>query len=728
MNLTGNQIKQRKIHDDELFQASLDEIANVINEKSEFFGIGETLGDYSAMADIVRHLGYSFTAPPEEIKDINDQIDYICRPYGIMHRSVILKGKWYRDAIGAYLVRRKSDGALIALLPSFRGYVYKDPDGGTSKAVNAKNAALFSESALVFYKPLPPKKLTPVDLVRYSFSCRSIQDIITLLVFMGASTALGFLSPMLTGFLYGTVINEPVDSAMQLLISTGIFYIALNISLLLFNQFRSLVEEKIGDKANMYLEAAVISRILLLPPSFFRKCSGGELQSRAGYVSSLASSLFSAIFNTGFTALFSLAYIGSMMTYAKTLVVPALLISLASIGFSLVFTLSTMKISKANMEAASRHNALKFQLISGLQKIKLAGAEKRAFSKWSRSHSVVARYSYNPPGIMKVNTMIGLALSYLGTLVMYWFAVKSNVSIAEYNAFNVSYGMVNGAFSSISSIALTIAAIKPTLDMAKPILDAEPETGAGKEQVTSLQGDIELNHVSFRYDDHQTDVLRDFSLRIKAGEYIAVVGKTGCGKSTLVKLLLGFEKPRKGGIYYDSRNIDSLDLQSLRRHIGTVMQDGQLFQGDIYSNITISAPWLTMEDAWEAAEIAGIAQDIKSMPMGMHTLLGENSGGISGGQKQRLMIARAVAGKPGIVILDEATSALDNITQKHVTEALDSLKCTRIVIAHRLSTIRNCDRIIYMEDGTVAESGTYDELIALNGRFAALVERQRLSD
>ena len=215
-------------------------------------------------------------------------------------------------------------------------------------------------------------------------------------------------------------------------------------------------------------------------------------------------------------------------------------------------------------------------------------------------------------------------------------------------------------------------------------------------------------------------------MKIRPGQYVAIVGKTGCGKSTLMRILLGFEKPEKGAVYYDGRNLDALDVKSLRHKIGVVMQNGKLFQGDIYSNITISAPQLTLKEAWEAAEMAGMKEDIENMPMGMHTVISEGSGGISGGQRQRLMIARAIAPKPKVLMFDEATSALDNITQKIVSDSLEELKCTRIVIAHRLSTIRNCDRIIVLDGGKIIEDGTYDQLIEKKGFFAELVERQRL--
>ena len=262
--------------------------------------------------------------------------------------------------------------------------------------------------------------------------------------------------------------------------------------------------------------------------------------------------------------------------------------------------------------------------------------------------------------------------------------------------------------------------------MAKPIMEAEPEMAEGKEIITSLQGSIELNNVTFRYKEDMPNVLENFSLKIKPGEYLGIVGTTGCGKSTLLRLLLGFEMPERGAIFFDQKDTSRVDLKSLRRQMGVVLQEGKLFAGDIYSNIVISAPQLTVKDAWKAAEMAAIADDIRQMPMGMHTMISEGQGGISGGQKQRIMIARAIAPRPSILLFDEATSALDNITQRQVSDAIDSLNCTRIVIAHRLSTIRHCDRIIVLDKGKIVESGTYEELIDNKGFFAELVARQRI--
>ena len=237
-----------------------------------------------------------------------------------------------------------------------------------------------------------------------------------------------------------------------------------------------------------------------------------------------------------------------------------------------------------------------------------------------------------------------------------------------------------------------------------------PEIAEGKQVLTSLRGNIELSNVSFEY-YHNAKVLDNLSIKIRAGQYVAIVGATGAGKTTLMRIMLGFEIPDRGAVYIDGNDLNTIDMKSYRSRVGVVMQDGKLFQGDILSNILISAPWLTEEDAWEAAEIAGIADDIRRMPMGMKTVITEGSGGISGGQRQRIMIARAIAPKPKVLMLDEATSALDNLSQKKISEALDEMKCTRIVIAHRLSTIRNCQRILVLKDGKIVEDGTYQDII-----------------
>ena len=293
-------------------------------------------------------------------------------------------------------------------------------------------------------------------------------------------------------------------------------------------------------------------------------------------------------------------------------------------------------------------------------------------------------------------------------------------------SFNVAYGMMLAAVASMANMASEIAQIGPIIELVEPVLSTEPEVADDKPVVSKLSGTIEVSGLTFRYKEGSPYILHNLSFHIKSGEYVAIVGKSGCGKSTLVRLLLGFEQANRGSIFYGPYDVGKVDLRSLRRSIGTVTQDGRLLSGSIASNITISMPLATLDDAWKAAEIAGVADEIRKMPMEMQTIISEGTGGISGGQRQRIMIARAVCGNRKILILDEATSALDNVTQRQVAESLSNLGCTRIVIAHRLSTVKKCDRILVLDGGRIAEEGTYDELIARDGLFAELVSRQQL--
>ena len=329
--------------------------------------------------------------------------------------------------------------------------------------------------------------------------------------------------------------------------------------------------------------------------------------------------------------------------------------------------------------------------------------------------------------MLPLSAVITLFISLVGSIVIYYTAARNNIDISSYVAFTASFASLSLASSSLSKIGSIIARLRPVFEMARPILEEEQED-KDKEMLEEINGNIKLENVSFRYSKDGPNVLNNINIDIKQGEYLGIVGKTGCGKSTIVRLILGFEEATEGNIYFDDKDIKKINLQSLRSKIGSVLQNGGIFHADIKSNILITAPLLTEDDAWRAAEIAGISEDIKQMPMGMNTVISEGQGGISGGQKQRIMIARAIINKPKILIFDEATSALDNRTQKNISDAISNMNCTRIVIAHRLSTIKNCDRIIFMEDGVIKEEGNYQELIDKKGKFYELVERQRIDE
>ena len=678
----------------------------------------------AAIDDILKYYHYKPSEIPDSLTESEEQLEYCLRPHGLMRRNVKLEEGWYKDAYGPVLAFRKTDGIPVALLPKpFTGYWYKDPDSGEKKNLNKENAANFDADAICFYRPLPLKKLGIPDLIIFLKNCLNTGDYVLLVVLTLLVTLVGMVNPSITKALTGFVRES---KSISLLIGTAVFLLSAIISSQLINTVRSLMMNRIEIKTSLSVEAAMMMRVMNLPANFFRDYSSGELSSRFGAVNSLCELLLGNVFSTGLTSLVSLLYVTQIFRFAPALVVPAIAVILASVFFSIISALTQVKISKSVMEKGAEEAGLSYALISGIQKIKLAGAEKRAFARWAGTYSEAAELSYNPPLFIKANSAIASAISLAGTILIYYIAIKTKVSPPDYMAFNSAFGSLTGAFAALTGVALSVAQIKPILEMAEPILKTEPESSENKKMVTSLKGNIELSNVYFRYNETMPYIVNGMSLKIKAGEYIAIVGTTGCGKSTLLRLLLGFETPERGAVYFDGKDISKLDLRSLRRRIGVVTQNGNLFQGDIYSNIVISAPQLGIDDAWEAAEIAGIADDIRAMPMGMQTIISEGQGGISGGQKQRLMIARAIAPKPKILMLDEATSALDNKTQKQVSDALDKLKCTRIVIAHRLSTIKNCDRILVLDKGNIMEDGTYDELIEKNGLFAELVARQRI--
>ena len=637
---------------------------------------------------------------------------------------MILEDDWHKDAMGAMITRLEEDGSVITILPgTLGGYEYTDPRTGKKVRITGKEEKKIGKEAFCFYRPLPQRQLTLKDLFRYMAGVLNGWDYVSFALAALMITLVGMLMPKLNHILMDQVVSSGSERLLAAVMSFMLFATAGSI---VMSIVRQLLLSRINIKLNLNVQAAVMMRVLSLPASFFKEYSSGELNQYLNYMNSLCNQLVETIFSTGITGVFSLVYLTQIFAYARSLVVPSLLITISTVVIGMAASVMQVSINKESMRLNAKEKGMTYALINGVEKIRLSGAENRAFVRWSNLYAQEADLIYNLPAFIKLNKVITAAISLVGTIVMYYIAVRSSVTVADYYAFNAAYAYISSAFSSIASVALTAASIKPSLDSIRPLLEAEPELQENRETVTNITGQIELSHVTFRYTEDGPAILDNLDLNIKARQYVAICGRTGCGKSTLVRLLLGFEKPQKGSIFYDRKDISRLDLHSLRKLIGTVMQDSYLFSGSIFENISISAPTMTIEEAWEVAEISGLADDIRAMPMGMHTVLQEGKGGISGGQRQRLMIARALAQKPKVLIFDEATSALDNITQKQVSDALDKMRCTRIVIAHRLSTIRHCDRILVLDKGKIVEDGTYEELIALDGYFAELVSRQRM--
>ena len=726
MGWFDDQIEFRKTHERELLSDSFENIARSVVGRKVRSNLSDQEDVSDAISALLKHMGVKEREVPANVKGLRDRLDFLLSSTGILYREIILSRGWHADAMGPMIASLRDTGAVIAVLPSdLGGYEYTDPATGQRVRITAKTAGAISEEALCFYRPLPLRELKLKDLLAYMMSCLTLRDIVSFGIASLAIVLVGLLMPKLNQILMGPVIAA---GSMQLLGAVVSFLLFATVGSILLSIVRAMLLSRIRYKLNVNVSAATMMRIFSLPASFFKDYSAGELNQYISYMDSLCATIVDSVFSTAVTGVFSLVYLAQIFAFAPSLVWPSLIITLLTLGVSLLSARVQMHIDQERMVHAAKERGLVYSLITGIQKIRLSGAENRAFSKWAQLYVKSAELTFNPPAIIRLSSVFTTAISLLGTAVMYFVAVRNHVSVADYYAFNAAYAYISSAFASLVSVALSAAAIKPVINLIKPLLAAQPETSDSRETLARLSGSIEMSHITFGYDPDSKPLFEDFNLSIPARQYVAIVGKSGCGKSTLVRLLLGFEKPSRGVIYYDRKDLQQLDMRSVRRQIGTVMQDGKLFSGSIFDNIVISAPTLKLQEAWDAAEIAGIADDIRDMPMGMNTILQDGGGTISGGQRQRLMIARAIAPKPKILIFDEATSALDNITQRKVSEALDQMKCTRIVIAHRLSTIRHCDRILVIDGGKIAEDGTYDELIARGGLFAELAERQQLGN
>lgn len=724
MGWFDEQIEYRKQQERRMLSDSFEKLhLTVTGRKSgDTFAEGADVND--ALETLLKHFGIRDRKIPASLKGFEEKLDYLLTASDIMFRKVTLEQGWSRDAMGVMVTSLKDSGAVITVVRNGAGvYVYKDPKTGKNVTVHKAEEQKIGNEAYCFYRPLPLRSLTLKDLIRYMTDSVDTWDIASFIIASLMVTLVGMILPKLNHILMGEVVTY---GSMQLLGAVMSFMLFAMISSFMLSIIKQFVQSRIRTKLSVNVQAAAMMRVLSLPAAFFKSYSSGELSQYLAYVNSLCTTLVDSIFSTAITGIFSLVYLTQIFSYAKSLVIPSLVVSVLTLGLSIAGNMAQSQINKELMELSAQERGLTYALMGGVEKIRLSGAENRVFTKWLDLYTRGADLKFNPPVIVKFQKVFNAAITLTGTIVMYFIAVKTRVSVADYYAFNTAYAYVSGALNAITSVAIAAATVKPSLELIRPLMEAEPEKHVGRESVATITGNIELSHVTFRYEKEGRKIIDDLSLKIPARQYVAIVGKTGCGKSTLLRLLLGFEKPESGAIFYDRKDIQTLDLGSLRKLIGTVLQEGELFSGSIFENITISAPNLTLQEAWDAAEIAGIADDIRAMPMGMSTVLQEGGGGISGGQKQRIMIARAVAPKPKLLLLDEATSALDNITQKQVSDALDRMRCTRIVIAHRLSTIRHCDRILVMDGGKIVEDGKYEQLIEKGGVFAELVERQRL--
>jgi NHLM bacteriocin system ABC transporter ATP-binding protein len=659
----------------------------------------------------------------DEARDLRCRVEQLAGSARAIPREVALTGaEWWRKDQGALLAFDRDDGRPLALLPRRgRGYRVIDPLDSTESVLDDAGAASLAPQAFMFLRRFPDRKITFAMLLRFGLA-GSWRDISWLLMTGAAGGLLGLMLPYVTGVLIDSVLPAAQTKGLRQLV---LLLLGAAIGISAFELTRAIAMLRIDGRIDMAVEAAMIDRLLHLPTAFFRDFAAGDLAQRVASISTILQFLSNAthaVLLGWVFSLFSFAYLFAvswqLALLAGGLVALALCVTL---GLNVWRLNLERRVFKVQGEIASRV----LQILNGIAKLRTDGAERRVFALWSKDYARQKRLNFASRRISNLLTVFNAGYAVLISMLVYaaiaYFLPKFSAG---------SFITFNAAFSQffISTIAMTSALtsaliVIPMVERVLPVLQTLPESGAAQETPGELSGAIEISHVTFRYQTDGPAILRDLSIRIEPGEFIAFVGPSGSGKSTVFRLLLGFERAETGAIYYDGRNLAGLDAGAVRRQLGVVLQNGKLMPGDIFTNIVGAAP-LTLDDAWEAARMAGFEADIKAMPMGMHTIISEGSATISGGQKQRLMVARAIVKRPRILLFDEATSALDNQTQAIVARSIERLNATRIVIAHRLSTVMKADRIFLIEDGQVSESGNFSELMELNGRFAALAQRQ----
>lgn len=683
-----------------------------------------------AMGAVGRALGVKIRPPAksEDMSRVKDPLEAIVRASRLRMRRVLLTDRWWLDDCGP-LLGYAQDNLPVALLPvGSNRYKLFDPVAMTYTPIDAQIAATLSLEACMFYRPLPDKPLQAVDVLQFAFKGR-YWDLLVIAIAAVSATLLNMLIPIFTGQL----VNQVIPNAEQgLLFQMGAVLFAAAFGVAMFQLTQGFTLLRLESASDAPTQAAVWDRVLKLKASFFREYSTGDLRSRISAITDIRRKLSGFTLTTILSSLFALLNLGLMFYYSWELALVASAITLVSIVVTTVHGFLEVNKNRFLLDLEGELFGTVVQLINGVSKLRVSGAENRAFAYWGKQYHKQAKLNLGVQLIEDSLNLFNEALSPISLILLFWFAVFSlrqaeiasipGLSIGSFIAFNSSFSIFISSATSLSNTVVDSLQVVNLWQRAQPILLAQPEVDDNKADPGKLSGRLALDHVTFRYREDGPVILDDISIHAEPGEFIALVGGSGSGKSTIFRLLLGFETPESGAIYYDSQELSKLNFQAVRRQLGVVLQNGRLQSASIFDNIAGGA-LITQEEAWEAARMAGFADDITAMPMKMHTVVSEGAGNISGGQRQRLLIAKALALKPKILLFDEATSALDNKTQAIVSASMNQLQVTRVVIAHRLSTIRNADRIYVLQKGRIVQQGSFEEL-AQEGLFAQLMARQ----
>ncbi|MBN3960005.1 NHLP bacteriocin export ABC transporter permease/ATPase subunit [Nostoc sp. NMS8] len=716
---------------------TLDDFANIFDvQKNHVSAIKKPLNSEEALlfaaGAVGRVLGITICPPAnwEDLRLVREPLEAIARASRIRIRRITLRDRWWSQDSGPILAYTLEDNRPVAVIPiSDTRYEIIDPIQQTRIQCNSRTAATLSPTAYIFYRPLP-ENLKALNLLQFALQGHS-KELFTLLFAGIATTLLGMITPQAIAIL---IDNAIPDAKRSLLFQLTLGLFATTLGATLFQITQGLAIMRLETFADTATQAAVWDRLLTLKASFFRQYSIGDLSARVSVISQIRQKLSNTLLKSFFSSVFSLLNLGLLFYYSFPLALIATLVALINVAVTIISGILTLRKIRPLLNLQGKLFGMMVQIIGGVAKFRMAGAEARAFAYWGRQYQHQLRLTMNAQSIEDNLVVINNLLSALTPAVIFGFATHllqqsqangGTFSTGTFLAFNAAFGTFISGATSLSTTVVDILEALPLWERAQPILQATPEVDTSKADPGRLSGRIEIKNVIFRYREDGPLTLDDVSLWAEPGEFIAFVGPSGSGKSTLFRLLLGFDTPESGSIYYDGQELAGLDVNAVRRQLGVVLQNSRLMSASIFENISSNAV-ISMDEAWEAAKMSGLADDIATMPMGMHTVISEGATNISGGQRQRLLIARALALRPRILLFDEATSALDNHTQAIVSESLQKLNVTRVVVAHRLSTIRNADRIYVLQNGKLVQQGHFEQMANQPGLFSQLIQRQRL--
>ncbi|MEU9633688.1 NHLP bacteriocin export ABC transporter permease/ATPase subunit [Streptomyces tendae] len=679
---------------------------------------------YAACRLVARAAGIPLAEPAQGSTESErlDPVERIALASRVRTRSVRLEDRWWRDDVGPLVGHRTLSGAPVALLWRRGGYVAVHPATGRETPVERANAGEFEPRAVMFYRPLPERRLGPLRLLRFCLA-GTRRDLTGLLLAGLVTVALGALVPIATG----RVLGEFVPKAQTgLIVQVCLAVMLSSVVAAAFMLLQNLTILRLEGRIEATLQPAVWDRLLRLPTKFFTERSTGELASAAMGISAIRRLLAGVGPTVAQSVTVGAMNLGLLLWYSVPMALAAIGMLVVVAGVFLGLGLWQVRWQRRLVKLTNKLNNQAFQTLRGLPKLRVAAAENYAYAAWAERFAHSRELQQRAGRIKNLNAVLGAVYLPLCTLLMFMLLAgpaRGSMSAAEFLTFNASVTMLLTSVTQLTGAFVSGVAALPLFEEIRPVLDATPEVRTASTRPGPLSGAIEARRLSFRYTDDGPLVLDDVSFEVRPGEFVAVVGPSGCGKSTLLRLLIGFDRPLSGSVLYDGQDLAALDQSAVRRQCGVVLQHAQPFTGSILDVICGTEPY-TPEEAMAAARMAGLAEDIERMPMGLHTIV-SGGGAVSGGQRQRLMIAQALIRRPRVLFFDEATSALDNETQRTVIESTKALNATRVVIAHRLSTVLDADRVIVMEDGTVAQQGPPAELLAdTGGRLHELVRRQ----